>query len=75
MKKSISIAVVIFAALLFSCNPKTNVVPPVAEKIAKELVSHGDTRIDNYFWMRLSDEQKNAETPDEQTQKVLDYLN
>ncbi|MCD9564072.1 S9 family peptidase, partial [Tenacibaculum maritimum] len=32
-------------------------------------------RIDNYFWMRLSDEQKNAAEKDSQTQKVYDYLN
>jgi len=49
-------------------------VAPVAKKIAKELTIHDDTRIDNYFWMRLSDDQKNAETPDEQTQDVLAYL-
>ena len=48
---------------------------PIAKKIPKELTIHEDTRIDNYFWMRLTDEQKNAETPDEQTQDVLDYLN
>ena len=75
MKKPILMAAIMLAVLLFSCNPKTNVVPPLAEKIAEELVAHGDTRIDDYFWMRLSDDQKNAETPDEQTQKVLDYLN
>ena len=39
-----------------------------------ELTDHGDTRVDDYFWMRLSDEQKKAETPDAQTQDVLDYL-
>lgn len=50
-------------------------IQPTAEKVAKELVAHGDTRIDNYFWMRLTDEQKKEETPDEQTQKVLNYLN
>lgn len=49
-------------------------VAPVAKKIAKELTIHDDTRIDNYFWMRLSDDQKNTETPDEQTQDVLAYL-
>ena len=48
---------------------------PVAKKISKELTIHGDTRLDNYFWMRLSDEQKEAKTPDAQTQDVLDYLN
>jgi oligopeptidase B len=47
---------------------------PRAKKIAKELVEHGHTRTDNYYWMRLSDEQKNAATPDEQTADVLDYL-
>jgi len=54
---------------------KTDLKPPVAEKIEKKLVEHDQTRIDNYFWMRLSDEQKNAETKDEQTTKVINYLN
>ncbi len=48
--------------------------PPDAEKIPKELVSHGDVRLDNYYWMKLSDEQKNASEPDEQTQNVISYL-
>ena len=67
--------------LISSCNNKqatsTKIIAeaPIAKKIAKELVIHNDTRIDDYFWMRLSDEQKNAETPDAQTQDVLDYLN
>ncbi len=26
--------------------------PPIAQKIPKELVLHGDTRVDPYFWMR-----------------------
>lgn len=47
---------------------------PKAKKIVKELIEHGDKRVDNYYWMRLSDEQKNAETADAQTQDVLDYL-
>ena len=49
--------------------------PPIAEKIPKELEKHGDVRIDNYYWMRLTDKQKNAKKPDKHTQKVLDYLN
>jgi oligopeptidase B len=48
---------------------------PVADKEPKPLVAHGYTRIDDYYWMRLSDEQKTAENPDDQTKKVLDYLN
>jgi len=48
---------------------------PVAKKIETVLKEHDTTRIDPYFWMRLSDDQKNATTPDAQTQDVLDYLN
>ncbi|MDD7915985.1 S9 family peptidase [Polaribacter ponticola] len=47
---------------------------PVAEIQPTKLEKHGDIRIDNYFWMRLSDAQKNAETKDEQTKKVVNYL-
>ncbi len=49
--------------------------PPVAKKEPKDLTTHDHTRIDDYFWIRLSDEQKNAENPAPQTQEVLDYLN
>ena len=48
---------------------------PVAAKKDSLLTIHGDTRNDPYFWMRLTDDQKNAENPDNQTQEVLDYLN
>lgn len=64
--------VFIFAVLLFSCTTQPVIKAPVAEKIPHELKNN---RIDNYFWMRLSDEQKNAAKPDAQTTKVLDYLN
>ena len=37
---------------------------PSAEKQAKSLTIHNSTRIDNYFWMRLSDEQKTAKNKD-----------
>ena len=47
---------------------------PVANKADTVLQEHGQTRVDPYFWMRLTDEQKNAETPDTHTQEVLDYL-
>lgn len=47
---------------------------PVAEKRDCVLTIHDDERVDPYFWMRLTDEQKTAEKPDKQTLKVLDYL-
>lgn len=79
MKHTFYVAIAI-AFLLTGC--KTNedkkeqlvLEAPEAKKIAKELTSHGDTRTDDYFWMRLSDAQKNAKTPDSQTQDVVNYL-
>ncbi|TMO25053.1 oligopeptidase B [Pseudoalteromonas sp. S3260] len=41
------------------------VMPPVAKKVPYEMSIHGDTRIDNYYWMR-DDERKDPE--------VLSYL-
>ncbi|MEN8835851.1 MAG: hypothetical protein ABF265_07480, partial [Polaribacter sp.] len=52
----------------------TNAKLPIAEKKPTKLEKHGDVRVDNYFWMRLSDEQKLAEIKDEQTEKVTNYL-
>ncbi|MEO1256806.1 MAG: hypothetical protein AAFY41_18230, partial [Bacteroidota bacterium] len=47
---------------------------PVANKADTILKEHGQSRLDPYFWMRLTDEQKTAENPDEQTKEVLAYL-
>ncbi len=52
----------------------TIVKAPIADKIPTEMNMHGDIRVDNYFWMRLSDEQKEAKNKDDQTNKVEDYL-
>ena len=41
---------------------------PDAVKKPYEMNIHGDTRVDNYYWMRLSDEQKSAKTYDTHTQ-------
>lgn len=48
---------------------------PVAEKKDSVLSIHDHERIDPYFWMRLTDEQKRSENPDEQTSKVVSWLN
>ncbi|NLA48539.1 MAG: S9 family peptidase, partial [Bacteroidales bacterium] len=47
----------------------------MAEKIPYIVESNGNERVDNYFWMRLSDDQKNAVSPDDQTARVLAWLN
>jgi oligopeptidase B len=54
---------------------KSTIKAPTAEKIPTEIETHGDIRIDNYFWMRLSDQQKEAKEKDEQTNQVEAYLN
>lgn len=48
---------------------------PVAAKADSILKEHGQTRVDPYFWMRLTDEQKRSENPDDHTKEVLAYLN
>lgn len=57
------------------CNKKP-VEAPVAKKIPKELTAHGDTRIDNYFWMNQRDNDEviahlNAEN--EYTDKMMKH--
>jgi oligopeptidase B len=54
---------------------KSNITPPTAPVDSFKMTLHGDTRIDPYYWMKLSDKQKEAKKPDAQTQKVLDFLN
>jgi len=69
MKKPITLSFVIVLTFLTAC--KNQPTAPVAEKVPHELFNN---RNDNYYWMRLSDDQKTARVPDEQTSKVLSYL-
>ena len=73
MKINLALVSILISGLAIGQNNMNT--PPKAKKIEKKLTTHGDVRIDDYFWMRLSDEQKEAEKPDAQTQDVLDYLN
>lgn len=78
------IQIVLFLILIATLNMSCSTVKteesiesdaPVAQKIPKELVTSGHKRIDNYYWMRLSEEQKNATEKDDQTEMVLNHLN
>ncbi len=76
MKKDLSLYLLTFCISVASCTTEKKEVAedikaPVAEKSVKELSGN---RIDNYYWMKLSDEQKIASQKDEQTQKVISYL-
>jgi oligopeptidase B len=42
------------------------ILPPVAKKVRFEITTHGDTRIDNYYWLRDMDRKDPA---------IIDYLN
>lgn len=65
-----SIVYLFGAVVITSCSSNQNsemnqeIQPPVAEIVPKELVTHGHTRIDNYYWMN-----------DREDQRVIDYLN
>ena len=54
----------VFIAVVFivSCGDqqvkRNDITPPVADKIPKELTIHGDTRIDNYYWLNERDNPK-----------------
>lgn len=79
MKSKNCSPLVLLPLLILSCNNKSevkqtaynwpeNIAAPIAEIKAKELIAHGDTRIDNYYWM--NDFFKKG--PD--SNKVVDYL-
>jgi oligopeptidase B len=71
LKLSVLISIIFASGCKSDKHMNTDLKAPSAEKQAKSLTIHNSTRIDNYFWMRLTDEQKK----DTQTQKVEAYLN
>ncbi|MBU0529834.1 S9 family peptidase [bacterium] len=64
MKKIILLILAVSFSLLFIQCSKKPIDAPVAEKQPHELAIHGDTRIDNYFWLNQRD-----------NEKVIAYLN
>jgi oligopeptidase B len=61
--KRLFLLLVLSGVILASCTKSDILAPPVAKKMTKELAIHGDTRIDNYYWMN---ERENPE--------VIEYL-
>ena len=74
MKNSIFIVFIILATTACQTAQNKQMKEPIAKVLPSQLNYHSDTLIDNYFWMRLSDAQKESEQADPQTQDVLDYL-
>ena len=66
-----NLIVVSIVSLIFAVSCKTDktseenmdITPPKANKIAKNLEIHGDTRVDNYYWLN-----------DRENEEVIDYL-
>tara|TARA_B100000767_G_scaffold97893_1_gene93898 strand:+ start:633 stop:2744 length:2112 start_codon:yes stop_codon:yes gene_type:complete len=58
--------------IMGSCSKKIKI--PKAEKKTYKIEHHGDERHDNYYWMRLTDKQKLTKPYDDQTKKVLNYI-
>ena len=55
---------ILFITILFSCDMKNKLREPIAEKIEKKLSIHGDTRIDEYYWLNQRGDKN-----------VINYLN
>lgn len=67
-KAALAVGLLFLATLLFSLYPscarkEAPAQPPVAEKIPHQLTAHGETRVDDYYWLR------ERENP-----KVIEYL-
>lgn len=63
------LALTLSTFLLFGCKnmtPKTEIDAPIAEKIPHTMTLHGETRVDDYYWMR-DDERKDP--------KIIAHLN
>ncbi|MCF8224848.1 MAG: S9 family peptidase [Bacteroidales bacterium] len=55
MNTSNLIVTLVLIILVSACKNDLSMNPPVAEKKPKELTIHGDTRVDNYYWLRERD--------------------
>lgn len=78
------LAIAAFGTLIIRCKPATKenttfekeiIQPPTPDQIPHDITANGNTRVDNYYWMKLTEEQRIAEVKDEQTKKVINHLN
>jgi len=64
-KLTIFLSIILLGLFVMQCSKKSaNAEAPVAEKKPHEMTIHGDTRIDNYFWMNQRE-----------NEDVIDHLN
>jgi len=77
MKKLTFILSILLIGLIMT-NCSKDVEAPVAKKIPKELTAHGDTRIDNYYWMNERENPEviaHLEAENEYTEKMMKHTN
>ena len=55
-----ALSLLVLSACNNTQNNKTDLAAPIAKKVPFEMTHHGNTRIDNYYWMR-DDERKDPE--------------
>ena len=70
-------AVIVIIMVLYYYTKQTeryDMKPPIAQQNPYKTTLHGQERVDNYHWIRLTDKQKLAKKPDEQTLQVVDYI-
>lgn len=77
MKKlTFILAILLFGLIMTNCTK--DVEAPVAKKIPKELTAHGDTRIDNYYWMNERENPEviaHLEAENAYTEKMMKHTN
>ncbi|MFN8350199.1 MAG: S9 family peptidase [Flavobacteriales bacterium] len=54
--------------------PNEHPAPPVAERIDHPITAHSHVRNDPWAWLRLSEEQREADPPDAHTKRVIAHL-
>ena len=51
---------ILLSVILLNSCMNNSVTPPIAEKQPYEMIKHNDVRVDDYYWMRLTDDQKKS---------------
>ena len=77
MKKVIKIIIGLIGLLFIvtSCEKleESKMTPPKAKKIKKELTTHNDTRIDNYYWLKDREDPKVIKYLENENKIIVEY--
>jgi oligopeptidase B len=74
------LAIAACGTLTIRCKPVTKeniafekkvIQPPNPDQIPHDITANGNTRVDNYYWMKLTEEQRDAEVKTDKTKKEI----